>query len=197
MTRTIGIPFSGEMVRALRSGRKRMTRRIIKPQPPPETVAAALLPDRHGTVLGLTYEFLAKGQTPVFGPINPPYRPGDHLWVKETLRYDWVKHKWRYAADGKEVVCEDNLPSPDGIPRGVVPARFMPRTAARIGMTCTAVLAERLQFITEHDSKLEGVDNIEDFERVWANLHGPESWSQNPWVWVVSFSEPMHFDALN
>jgi hypothetical protein len=177
------------MVRALLDGRKRMTRRILKDQPPPEALAAPIVLDDDGKFHG-KFEFLAKGQKRVFGPVTAPYRPGDLLWVKETLRYDLAARKWRYAADGEEVACEIETPTPERWPLGVVPTRFMPKNASRIAMECNAVIAERLQFINEHDAKLEGAKDIDDFIRIWTNLHGREAWHQNPWVWAVAFAEP-------
>lgn len=194
MTRTIGIPFSGEMVRALLDGRKRMTRRVLKEQPPPEALDAPIVLDDDGKFRG-RFEFLAKGQQRVFGPITAPYRPGDLLWVKEKLKYDWTSRNWRYAADEKKVPCEIETPTPDRWPLGVVQTRFMPKKASRIAMECKTVVAERLQFIDDYDAKLEGADDVNDFVRIWTMLHGPQAWTENPWVWAVAFTEPQNVNV--
>ena len=75
----------------------------------------------------------------------------------------------------------------------------------------TAIRMERLNDITEDDAEAEGVhacDGMFDdadycriakeigsaigdlkpcFVQLWQSIYGPDSWSQNPWVWVIEF----------
>lgn len=93
----------------------------------------------------------------------------------------------------------------------------MPRWASRITLEIESARVERLQDISEADALAEGVERIfpaghpadtgpnhytaEGPERVslnqptavgafralWALINGDDSWSANPWVWVLSF----------
>jgi len=89
----------------------------------------------------------------------------------------------------------------------------MPRWMSRMVCTVTSVRVERLQGITEADAMAEGVERIDlspreingmqvhpltssyfaAFVELWRSINGPESWSSNPWVWVVEFAK---VDAL-
>jgi len=76
-------------------------------------------------------------------------------------------------------------------------ARFMPRWACRIIDGITNVRVERLQDISEQDAIAEGCLNsihlqnahlaYENFSWLWQSIYGDESWSSNPWVWVIEF----------
>ncbi|MGE8376047.1 MAG: hypothetical protein ACN6N5_11980, partial [Diaphorobacter nitroreducens] len=85
------------------------------------------------------------------------------------------------------------------------PSIHMPRWASRILLEITSVRVERLQDINQADAQAEGappghpsIDQISrefgypDFPRswyaqLWEEINGPDSWAQNPWVWVVEF----------
>lgn len=84
----------------------------------------------------------------------------------------------------------------------------MPRWASRITLEITGVKVERLQDIDDWGAIAEGIDEpdwhksygnsdgdfiepegvaVEAFRELWDEIHGPDSWSANPWVWVISF----------
>ena len=81
------------------------------------------------------------------------------------------------------------------------PSIHMPRYASRIDLEITGVRVERLQDISEADCKAEGAHGghgsipsyaysatpREHYRHIWETINGPDSWSQNPWVWVVEF----------
>lgn len=115
-----------------------------------------------------------------------------------------------YEADGapeNEVVrCEITSPAGNKIGASRIPAAFfgklrpsihMPRWASRITLEITGVKVERLQEISEEDAVAEGMEErsvaaigltpASRFEMLWRDLHGPESWASNPWVWAISF----------
>ncbi|MGQ6288764.1 hypothetical protein ACUNF7_09000 [Serratia sp. IR-2025] len=88
------------------------------------------------------------------------------------------------------------------------PSIHMPRWASRMTLEITAVRVERLNDISQEDAQAEGMeltgwipsysnpDNAgfdetftpyDNFAMLWQSIYGEESWSANPWVWVISF----------
>lgn len=93
------------------------------------------------------------------------------------------------------------------------PSIHMPKAAARLWLEITNIEVQRLQDINENQAIAEGVGagfqmnsgwpdylNIKNgicsltqdsarmsFSSLWDSIHGPSSWNQNPWVWVVHF----------
>jgi hypothetical protein len=166
------------MVRAILSGAKTQTRRVVK-----GTALEWLAPDM------FTPDFVAD-------PANslcPFGAPGDLLWVREA----WAPvpaldgaypHHAVYRADGRTETRWR-------------PSIHMPRWASRLTLRVTSVRVERLQAITEEDARAEGVaaDDIsrvgvpcysarQNFERLWDSLAAEGSrWRDDPWVWVIGF----------
>jgi hypothetical protein len=195
------ILFSKPMVFAIMDGIKTQTRRVVKPQP--DEYAAmqgdqCMLvhdssPDMHNSEL-----------------IACPYgKPGDQLWVKETVWVDadtkefkWYAHQRIFKVDR----VRDNA--------RLWPSIHMKRAWSRIQLEITGVRVERLQDISEDDAKAEGVESDhtefemiywvegvtgyklseryaasakEAYQRLWETINGDGSWDANPWVWVVEF----------
>lgn len=199
------ILFSGPMVRAVLDGRKSQTRRVMKPQPVlygnkssfPGHFAECegrwshVTPNPNGT-----WNENSK-------PVKCPYgQPGDPLYVKQpwlaiTQDGNRAVDDWRKASrfigrytDGPDV-REVYWP-----PTRWRNARFMPKVAARIWLRVTNVRVERVQDISEADTKSEGVVypenawSIANFVELWDSINkklGFE-WKSNPWVWVVEFT---------
>lgn len=91
------------------------------------------------------------------------------------------------------------------------PSLFMPRRASRVELEVTDVRIERLRDITDEQAQAEGFSPMHNgvhlyflnhlphprtgmsitaviaFALYWQQLHGAQSWNENPWVWVVSF----------
>lgn len=87
------------------------------------------------------------------------------------------------------------------------PSIRMPRWASRATLDLTPVRVERLQAITQADARAEGVvdatgaweavgEPLTDtdlagprgaYRALWESIHGPGSWPENPWVWVLGF----------
>ena len=132
------ILFNTEMVRAILDGRKTCTRRAVKPRPegkPTPMTANSCYPG-----------CFAIGGTPKV--IQPPFQPGDILWVRETwaeMPYGFV-----YRADGEEPEGWE----PDDHWH---PSIHMPKKAARLFLRATGIRAERLKDVTEESALAEGV----------------------------------------
>ena len=195
------ILFSGPMVRAILSGCKRQTRRIIKPQP--------------NGYWDLTQNVVAKERyhdrcVPwwqvggINGPTCPYGKPGDRLWVREAWAVGSI-----YDGIAPSRICEDLPKGPGRPPCGIRypanqecigikcrPSIHMPRWASRISLEITGVRVEQLGDITESDAIAEGAIDQESldegysavgfFNSLWAGING--DFDRRTWVWVVEFN---------
>lgn len=182
------ILFSAPMVRAILSGTKTQTRRVVKDGPA-----------------------LHQGHT-AWEMTRCPYgQPGGVLWVRETWRH--IEGGAVYDAAGgvmdafdSETIYRADKPHAHGPWK---PAIHMPRWASRITLEVTGVRVERLQDISEDDCLAEGianvvrenlpriqqcgeydaidVDPVAEYQSLWESINGPGSWDTNPWVWVIEF----------
>lgn len=177
------ILFNDAMVRSILSGSKRQTRRPVK-------LGAEAMAYVNSFRSPITRDSRVMSWCP-FGAA------GDRLWVRECFaqfdgRYSVVPLAYRADRDGAE--------SREGFWKWT-PSIHMPRWASRLTLRVTDVRVERVQDITETDARAEGVtpvpfcragrgdgfEHVESFEETWHEVYGPESWTANPWVWVVSF----------
>jgi len=178
------IIFSAPMIRALLDGRKSMTRRILKPQPP-EWVTRMCHEGRNGWI----------GSGDGHGTLmHVPYAVGDRLWVREAWRIgawdfedstmcvdfradgfadttrrhvhdsDWFENAWIGVSDelhakGIQTDAEGNYhwDAGNGPLRWRSPIH-MPRWASRLTLTVTDVRLQRLQDISEADAVAEGIE---------------------------------------
>lgn len=207
------ILFSGEMVRAILSGAKTQTRRVVKPQPHAgvrETVVVV------GNVLSGFEDGHGRQLRCPFG------QPGDRLWVRETFLHELQNYeiadtgdydsffvhngKIEYGADGAKErhLYPNRIGSPWMAKR---PSIHMPRWASRITLEVTDVRVERLQDISEDDARAEGVEPIkrwthygegatdggrlywrQPFCELWDSINAKRApWASNPWVWCIEF----------
>ena len=201
------------MVRAVLSGTKTQTRRIVKPRPVGVT-------DDSKAPFIFTPQDQARGR--IGKVIRCPYgAPGDRLWVRETWHGSFMMdsepvraitachaegHKFgrvaHYAADG----------NPCATAGRARPSIHMPRSASRITLEVVSVRVERLQEISEEDAVAEGAllfdgpDTFRDnagmqslyfpgmgyaqaaFRDLWDSINAKRApWESNPWVWVIEF----------
>lgn len=204
------ILFSAPMVRAILEGRKTQTRRVIKPQPYLDECGNACWKNSNygQSPSGQPhFEILA---SPI--PWNKtkrvlcPYgKPGDRLWVREAFAVHPSQCTTIYRAD-----WAGSTALPDGDIIKWKPPIHMPRWASRITLEITDIRVERLQDITEADALSEGIQKLPAtgrfvvtkgdqylgltsgsaknmFQLLWETINGPESWEQNPFVWVIEF----------
>ncbi|WP_433925676.1 hypothetical protein [Stenotrophomonas nematodicola] len=189
------ILFNGDMVRAILTGAKTQTRRVVK---------------------GHALDWLGKAQfTPeyVASPGNdlcPFGQPGDRLWVREA--HAIFPTHGQHRADGERWGPWSGLPTTISPMGGEIayyregfdrsgpgrwrPSIHMPRWACRLVLEITAVRVERLQAISTQDCLAEGIttrfkvadaaDELRiQFRDLWNDTGG--DWDSNPWVWVIEF----------
>ena len=198
------IIFSAPMIRALLDGKKTQTRRIVKPQP------EWMQTDALGSVATI-------GRSTGMAEALCPYgRAGDLLWVREVwalcgslanVRPKDFEFPHIVLRDGLRYQSDDD--GYDGTVQYWRPSIHMPRWASRLTLRLTDVRIERLQEISEADAQAEGITGphyvgyqayflpgdskpryscaTAAFECLWESLHGPDSWSANPWVWALTF----------
>lgn len=153
--------FSAPMVRAIIEGRKTQTRRVTKLK----------------------------------------FSVGQRLWVKENC---WIapvgfgdqefcnctdadgnRRVVGYSAsmDGDSVRCAKDY----GVRQ--TPSLFMPRWASRLTLEVTGLYEQQLQKITESDARAEGVENREQFVRLWDAINDKPGirWADDPLVRVITF----------
>jgi hypothetical protein len=156
------IPFSGEMVRALREGRKDHTRRIIKPQPTDffENPVFVYSEEGHSGAGWYCYESEYGDEGAIF--YKCPYgRPGDEIvllsaWATEA-QYDHLPPS-KITAKALFWTLFDGEPKPDWCGR-TRSARFIPKRLYSVfphGII-KSVRAERLQEISYSDAESEGI----------------------------------------
>lgn len=238
----IPILFSTPMVQAILDNRKTQTRRVVKPQlnecnhgifNEADWREQPFTPSARGLLEGRLFcTFCGNGVKPNGLGIRNPYgKVGDILWVRETFyAYGfWVLVDGEWHFDDctnqftEQYLFENCKPKviEKGRSNGSLgwykrPSLFMPKAACRIFLKITNVRVERLQDISEEDSKAEGVldmfygkdiagnayfnyidkkggwDSVADdakhsFQTLWQSINGEQSWENNPWVWVIEF----------
>lgn len=195
------ILFNTEMVRRLLNGTKTVTRRVVRLKY--SNAHLEMFTNKYGTRL-IEKQNEEPGVTIIKNPDGttthtllaciekePPYRPGDILYVRET--FFERKGYFFYKADKKHEALARL-----GITFKWHPSIHMPREAARIFLRVTGVRVERLQDITEEQAEKEGCTAhggnlaLDEFEEVWHRTLKPTDlalygWEANPWVWVIEF----------
>lgn len=174
------IIFSGEMVSAIISGRKTMTRRVVKQSLPIGTRWYGVVEDE------LCYRIVDSKSVNTL--CKCPYgQVSDRLWVRETYNIEIN------LSNREKAVC---YRADEDVPFGWKPSIFMPRWASRITLEITNIKVEQLQDITEKDAKAEGCQQSathscrEKFAGLWDSINGKKHpWASNPWVWVIEFQK--------
>ena len=193
------ILFSAPMVRAILDGTKTQTRRVVKPVGNDDGFVILDYGDGgwpYRSDDGDSTTHTVKRGGKLYHDETPhtcPYgQPGDRLWVRETF----------HTVDGQRAFYRaDYAHKPKGDKEHGIfwtPSIHMPRWASRITLEVTGVRVERLQEIGEVDALAEGApwaacsspqvgSHKAGFAQLWEGINGSESWSANPWVWVIEF----------
>lgn len=195
------ILFNTGRVKSILENMKTITRRPAK-KIPVETHRVEPLED--GTFECFWGGYQTDAETFVDGSciVTPPYKPGDILYVRETI---WQKIYCYLDVDGetKPTFCNEfKYVASDEKPEvgwnyswAKRPSIHMPKAAARIWLKVTDVRVEQLKDITEEQAIKEGyVDDIEyalghtaawhfteDFKNIYPDC------TEDSWVWVIEF----------
>lgn len=195
------------MVRAILDGRKTQTRRVMKPQPSPNS---------HDMMMWRKGRQWMEHLSPLQKSLCPYGQVGDRLWVREAWRVEG-KHTDSYSPANiganrvhfGRIEYEASIVWDKSIYGKLRPGIFMPRWASRATLEITGVRVERLQNISEKNAKAEGViPELDDFdhdslhadydgeqayrmafERLWDSINAKRGfgWDANPHVWVIEF----------
>ncbi|HFE4416613.1 TPA: hypothetical protein ACF26P_000019 [Klebsiella quasipneumoniae subsp. similipneumoniae] len=167
-----GMIFNSEMVRAIVSGRKTQTRRIMKVQPESNQLGLLLITDstKHSDIGKYHWaESNATGnhvRSKLF--LCPFGAVGDRIWVREGFFPAPLemqsepprKTMWNIAyRDGmqmEKLAPAEYNPTIYNYERWT-PSIHMPRWASRILLEITDVRVERLNAISEEDARAEGI----------------------------------------
>ncbi|HCT7774661.1 TPA: morphogenetic protein [Klebsiella pneumoniae] len=171
-----GMIFNSEMVRAIVSGRKTQTRRIMKVQPESNQLGLLLITDstKHSDIGKYHWaESNATGNHVRSKLFSCPFGAvGDQIWVRETFQGPLFDYELmdeyledsskfekpefcQYAADGGH--RPEYQDADDNLRHGWRPSIHMPRWASRILLEITDVRVERLNAISEEDARAEGI----------------------------------------
>lgn len=168
-----GILFCPEMIQAIKEGRKKQTRRVIRPQPTTDWQGNQWLhynnPKKRLQLNGYTIPLLAY------------YKIGETVYVKEawtpTACFTGIKRALvEYKLDGQreEKECtETEYFKALNFDREWNTPLFMPEWAARYFHTITDVKAQRVQEISWQEIIAEGVDSGQDihFQELWNSIN--------------------------
>ena len=205
-----GMIFNGEMVRALLSGRKTQTRRIMKVQPKPSKSRPGDFWFSSKKLESMVHvSDLAPGNSPIadyhlfiqehccpFGAV------GDRIWVRETFcpvddtQYGgekWVDYRATPRYEASHPAGWDSAPN-DAEALKWRPSIHMPHWASRILLEITDVRVERLNAISQADAIAEGappshpsIDCVSqeygfpDFSRSWFGQTWQHIYGEESW----------------
>lgn len=199
-----GMIFNAPMVKAILSGQKTQTRRIVKNV---SSDSCVTLKEPAKNRNGIYTHVM---DAPKHG-LCPHGKVGDRIWVRETHHLD--QYGYTYKADG-DWIKDMRENGAFGCDEKWTPSMHMKRCASRILLEITNVRVERLNDISEEDAISEGIDTDglaesqdnydciadhnmtgrptakEHFSYLWQSIYGDDnskSWESNPWVWVIEF----------
>lgn len=175
------IIMQAESVRRILAGEKTQTRRVLRVQPPPETVCVEpwIIDGEWETRESGIPLFVSTERDGTNREYGCPYgRVGDVLWVREAFRLAWTpengrglyyfaddSHRWqdRHEFDDGNDGWDDlySLPAPryyDKPPRRTRPSIHMPRWASRLLLEITDIRVQRVAEISEEDARAEGIE---------------------------------------
>ncbi|EOI7429772.1 hypothetical protein ACTJ5H_002702 [Yersinia enterocolitica] len=183
------ILFNSEMVNAILSGRKTMTRRIISEKTLHLFGVAASSGECH------PIELCDQRSQSYYLDFCPLGKPGDQLWVREAFAAGLcTESTLAYRATHKTEDLEEGW----GETIKWTPSIHMPRWASRINLLITGIRVERLNTISTGDAMAEGYPAEREatggsldawlwFRDLWDGIYPDNTFEVNPWCWVIEF----------
>ena len=174
-----GIPFKEDMVIKIINGEKHQTRRIIKN-------------------VDSDFKFLSKGindyatfkhpQTGEVYGMYPSYITGEAYYLKEPYAVVNVLDGYEftiYQYDHKK----PHEYHPDLFEKDIdwKPKFFMPLKMARYFVEIVEVRVQKLTEISDIDVAMEGFKDLEEMQKRWEQINGPDSFWTDPWVFAYTF----------
>lgn len=206
--------FNSEMVCAILDGRKTQTRRVIANVSPDNCIPLQKPTKTKDGIYTHVMDAPGHGLCP-FGRVGDRMWVRETFAIlgnEDGCPIDWdgnlIKGDEKHAARIYKASCWQepgnyglwSIPDRDTQYEGAWrPSIHMPRWASRMTLEITAVRVERLNDISEEDARAEGVAPSQHiitppealyrvgFLNLWQSIYGEESWSANPWVWVIEF----------
>ena len=214
MTKTqkkiLGIAMTERNVPKTMDGRKTNTRRIeacLRDLDPRYDTCKKIVDEWGDVVFQLSFDHSKERMIDMGSEtVEARHKVGDRFYVKEALQKAECPPDYpfaRYKTDSMPVQPRGlNRPwkRDDGTSwkQNVIPARYMPRSAARTFIEITDVRCERIQDISVEDIRAEGCNRGSDpfrsgksatrcFMELWIETNGKGSWESNPWVFCYDF----------
>lgn len=197
------IIFNTEMVRAILTGTKTQTRRIVKGIEGLNVYRAEPSEDSYQSLAQWDFFYGWSDEIGMYDAIESVKAPcavGDVLWVRETWDNIPVSPGGHLRIGGKYYYKADPEQRPEGWRGAWKPSIHMPREAARIFLKVKDVRVERLQDMAESDAIAEGFPDsptgtdspLAQFAELWDKTIKRDGLRQygyhaNPWVWVIEF----------
>ena len=206
--------FNSEMVRAILSGRKTQTRRAISDRHLHLIDVASQVGECYPLESGIDHansQIYYREHCP-FGQVGDRLWVRETFMDLTGTGIEATTGKFEgfaYRADTPAGSYGDEVRKEYGLKW--TPSLHMPRKACRILLEITAVRVERLNDISVDDAEAEGINmealyDSQDcydciaghnmtgrptvtgaFKYLWESIYGVDSWSANPWVWVIEF----------
>lgn len=194
------------MVQAILDGRKTMTRRVIKPQPVIDFDSGYVFYKNH--MLDI-HRFPLSEDMPNLCPYGSV---GNILWVREKWRknelptgfkYDYYAdddvyadkdaERWKPSIHMPREACRimleitnirverlQDISEQDAISEGIEWKIKFPEDYPNLKYWKDYLFEDRFAAGLMFGAK-------ESFKSLWQSINGPESWTANPWVWVIKF----------
>lgn len=210
------IIFSAPMIAALLAGTKTQTRRVLKPQPVVDGTTVTSPPHFHFHAKSVEERDRYLADISAYAPGDRLWVREAHAMLPATayrasIGVGTIAQR-EHPTDGYTAAVFREGFDRSGRPRWR-PSIHMPRWASRLTLVVSDVRVQRLNDISKDDAKAEGLTRnplagpqataldcdwsfggsmghgsaVSAFAALWETIHGPGSWTANPWVCALTF----------